>query len=261
MRPTDRGLRGLLLGALLLTAFPLGMPAVALAEDAVDSRAAELAKLRREVEALSADVQLRKEDLRSRLKAIEAQNLEIGVQIRREELRLAQVAGEAEARRAELSVHAASSSGLVPPLLSSIAAIRASVEGGLPFRIGERLAELDTLRDQLGNGLLTPEAATARLWAFTEDELRLTRENGLERQTVPLESGEVLADVARLGMVALYFRTDGGVVGAAVRNGDAWTWRAFSSRDDEVAVEGLFEKMKHGVRTGSFMLPNPEAAP
>lgn len=259
MPPTDRVARALLVGA-LLAASPLGTPRLAHAEDPVDSRAAELAKLRREVEVLASDVQLRKEDLRSRLKAIEAQNLEISVQIRREELRLAQVAGEAEARRAELAVHAASSSGLVAPLLSSIAAIRASVEGGLPFRIGERLAELDTLRSQLESGLLAPEAATARLWAFAEDELRLTRENGLERQTVPLETGEVLADVARLGMVALYFRTDGGVVGAAVRSGEGWTWRAFSSRDDEVAVEGLFAKMKHGVRTGSFTLPNPEAA-
>ena len=72
---------------------------------------------------------------------------------------------------------------------------------------------------------------------------------------------EVSADVARLGMVALYFRTDGGVVGAAVRDGDHWTWRTFGSRDDEVAVQALFQKMKHGVRTGAFTLPNPEAPP
>lgn len=239
----------------------LALPGVALAVDGVDSRAAELAKLRREVETLSSEVTLRKEDLRGRLKAIEAQNLEIDVQIRREALRLAQLEGEAEARRVELASHASVSKDLVPALLTSIAAIRAAVEAGLPFRVADRLGELDTLRQQLESGLLAPEAAAARLWAFTEDELRLTRENGLDRQTVPLASGEVLADVARLGMVALYFRTEGGVVGAAFRNHDQWTWREFSSRDDQVAIEGLFAKMKHGVRTGAFHLPNPEALP
>ncbi|MFZ5478713.1 MAG: DUF3450 family protein [Myxococcota bacterium] len=229
----------------------------ALAAEAADSRAAELAKLRREVETLSSELVLRKEDLRGRLKAIEAQKMEIEVQIRREELRLAQIEGEAAARRTELAAHATRGDTLGPAVLEAIATIRASVEGGLPFHVGERVAELDQLRDQLNRGLVTPEAATARLWAFTEDELRLARENGLDRQTVALDGAEVLADVARLGMVALYFRTDGGVVGAAVRDGAAWRWQAFRSRDDQKAVEALFEKLRHGVRSGGFTLPNP----
>lgn len=252
-----------LLVALLLA------PALAGATDPTDTRAAELAKLRREVETLSAEVTAKKEDVRTRVAAIEAQSLEVEVQIRREELRLAQLDGEADARRAELAVHTGQSAALVPPLVTSIATIRATVERGLPFRTTERLAELDRLQEQLEDGLLPPEQAAARLWAFTEDELRLARENGLDRQVVPLPipgaggpapaSGEVLADVARLGMVALYFRTDGGVVGAAVRQGDTWTWTVFDDRDDQVAVERLFEKMHHGVRTGAFTLPNPES--
>lgn len=227
---------------------------------AVDTRASELAKLRREVETLSSDLGLRKDDLRGRLKAVEAQKIEIEAQIRREELRLAQIEGEAAARRAELAASATRGDTLAPALLASIETVRAGVARGLPFHTPERLAELDQLRVQLEGGLLTPESATARLWAFAEDELRLVRENGLDRQIVALEGKEVLADVARLGMVALYFRTDGGVVGAAVRDGDAWTWRVYADRDDHKAVEGLFEKLKHGVRNGAFVLPNPHPA-
>jgi hypothetical protein len=62
-------------------------------------------------------------------------------------------------------------------------------------------------------------------------------------------------------MVALYFRTDGGVVGAAVPSARGWTWRTYTVRDDQVAVETLFSKMKHGVRTGAFTLPNPGGTP
>lgn len=232
---------------------------MAVAADLVDSRAAELAGLRREVETLSSDLGLRKEDLRSRLKAIEAQKVEIEVQIRREELRLAQIEGEASARREELARDATRGDTLAPAVDLSITRVRGTVERGLPFHVPERLAELDNLRTQLATGLVTSEAASARLWAFTEDELRLCRENGLDRQVIQLDGAEVLADVARLGMVALYFRTDGGVVGMAVPADGGWSWRTLASRDDQKAVMALFEKLQHGVRSGAFPLPNPRA--
>jgi hypothetical protein len=233
----------------------LSLPA--LAQEPADSRAAELAKLRREVETVSNDLLLRKEDLRNKLKAIEAQKLEIEVQIRREELRLAQLQGEAESRRSELAVHQSGGSALTPTLLEAIAHIRGIVAAGLPFHQVDRLGELDTLKEQVERGLVAPEAGVARLWAFTEDELRLARENGLDRQVVPLASGEVLADVARIGMVALYFRTDGGEVGSAVKDASGWRWVTFDAREDQLGVLELMEKMQHGVRTGSFTLPNP----
>lgn len=229
----------------------------ALAADVVDSRAAELAKLRREVETLSSDLVLRKEDLRARLRAIEAQKMEVEVQVRREELRLAQIQGEAASRQAEIAAHAGRSETLGPGVSASIQTVRAGVVAGLPFRLADRLAELDALDAQLREHRIRPEAAAARLWAFCEDELRLGRENGLDRQIVRLDGQDVLADVARLGMVALYFHTDGGQSGAAVREDGAWSWRLYPGRDEQKAVESLFEKLRHGVRNGSFSLPNP----
>lgn len=243
------------LRALLVGALSLG----AIAADTIDSRAAELARLRREVETSSHEIQLQKDELRGQLKAIEAQKTEIEVQIRREELRLAQVEGEGASRRAELAAHSETGATLGPELTTSIAAIRARVAGGLPFRTADRLAELDQLQSQLDRGEITAETGVARLWAFVEDELRLCRESALDRQVVPLPEGEVLAEVARLGMVALYFRTDGGVVGLAARDGQSWRWRVLEVREDQQAVEALFEKLRHGVRTGAFVLPNPNA--
>ena len=72
--------------------------ALGAATEATDSHASELARLRREVETMSTDLALRKEDLRTRLKATEAQRLEIDVQIRREELRLTQIYRKVGAR-------------------------------------------------------------------------------------------------------------------------------------------------------------------
>lgn len=238
----------------------LALAALALlARAADDPRAEELARLRREVETLSSELATAKDDTRARLRAIEAQATEIEVQIRREELRLAQVEGEAEARRALVATHAQRVVDLVPAVDASIARIRDAVARGLPYHLPDRLRELDTLRTQLSAGDLTPESAAARLWAFTEDELRLARESGLDRQVVTVGGAEVLADVARLGMVALYFRTEGGEVGGVRRVGNEWTWTAVTTREQSRALEILFDKLKHGVRTGSFVLPSPHA--
>ncbi len=234
----------------------------AAAQEVTDTRAAELARLRREVETMNQELALANEDLRGQLKAVEAQKVEIEVQIRREELRLAQIEGEAAARKAELEKFGTRGAELGPAVHDSIAKIRGAVESGLPFHLTERLQELDDLDQQLSGGAVTPEAATARLWAFTEDELRLARENGLDRQVVTVDGAEVLADVARLGMVALYFRTDGGVVGTAVRTAEgAWKWQTLEGRDAQKTVGTLFEKLAHGIRSGSFVLPNPGATP
>jgi len=240
----------------LWVAAALGAPT-----ETTDSHAAELARLRRDVETMSTDLALRKEDLRTRLKATEAQRLEIDVQIRREELRLAQIENEAATRRAELLAHANTGSAVADDVRTSIDQVRSEVERGLPFHRQERLGELGQITSQLDSGITTPEAAAARLWAFCEDELRLAKENGVDRQTVPLAEGEVLADVARLGMVALYFRSDGGVVGQAVRTDAGWTWEVLDDRDDVLAVTALFDKMQHGVRTGAFVLPDAGASP
>ena len=95
-----------------------------------------------------------------------------------------------------------------------------------------------------------------RLWSFYEDELRLTRENALYSQIIPLEGDRVLADVAKLGTVALYFQTRDERVGQAVRNGNNWQFIAIEDRADQQQIEVLFDSLQKQIRTGYFELPN-----
>ncbi len=222
-----------------------------------DSRASELASLRRDVETLSSELALKKDDVRARLKAIEAQKAEVQVQLRREELRLAQVEGETASRRAAVAENATRGSTLRPVVDAAAGSLRTYVAASLPYHREERLAELERVLTQLAANDLTPEAAVARLWAFGEDELRLARESSLDRQVVAFPEGEVLADVARLGMAGMYARTDAGLAGVARRVSGSWTWVTLPDRDDVRAIETLFGKFKHGVRSGDFLLPSP----
>src|SRR5690606_31726010 len=111
---------------------------------------------------------------------------------------------------------------LKPKLLEAVDALTQSVRSGLPFRIDERLGELAQFRSEIENGSVPAPRAVNRLWAFYEDEFRLTRDNSLSAQTIQIGEERVLADVAKVGSMALYFRTADGRVGRALTAEGGW---------------------------------------
>lgn len=260
MRPslTLTGLHARALGLrapLFLAALLFAATASAEEPAGLDARAARVAELRAEVAALQDQLQEQREDASVRLRALDAQQVDLEVQVRREELRMTQL-DEALARQQQSAVDDAGLEDQVRPVvLESLAAVRAQVAGSLPFRVDERLAALDELRTGVEGGELPPTKALARLWAFVEDENRLSRENALDRQTIPLDGGEVLAEVARLGMVAMYWRAPDGRVGTVVRTAQGWSFTPITDRSGIVAVETLFDSLRKGIRTGWFELP------
>ena len=217
-------------------------------------QAERLAALRAEVEALSSQLQADKDDARGRLRAIEAQKVELEVQVRRQELRLERLVAEESEERAAIAAEGTASPALREAVRAGLDRIEAEVAASIPFQREQRLAALDALRGKLAADTLTPEQAAARLWAFAEDERRLTRENALSRQVITLDGEEVLVDVARVGMVALYWRAPDGSVGQARGGGDAWTWERVDGADAD-AVEALFDAMEKGIHAGEFTLP------
>lgn len=250
-RPLRRALLlGLLLGALA--------PTAGLADEAaLRAQAEKLATLRGEVESLADELSLAKDTARSDLRALQAEEADLRARVRREEQRLLELRLETEriqedARQAEQSADA-----LIPVLEQAMTATEERIRGGLPFRVQERLDEVGSLRKQLQQSLLPPATVASRLWQLQEDELRLTKENGLYKQIIPLGDSEVLAEVARLGMVTLYFRTDAGAVGKAVRAGAGWRFEAFSDPAQQQTTHELFVALKKQIRTGFFELARP----
>lgn len=223
---------------------------------AVEQYAENLADLRTEVESLSGEVELVKDDLRGRLRALETQKTDLEAQIRREEIRLAQLDRAVSEQRDLAARTNADGEVLMPVLKTSLAMLRESIGRGLPYHTTDRLAEVEKLENQLAQGTLRPQRATSRLWQFVEDELRLTRENALDRQVIELDDEEVLVDVARVGMVALFFRTSDGRFGRAVRSGDGWTWQVESSGAASDRIENLFDSLEKQIRVGWFEVPD-----
>ena len=230
-------------------------PALGAADE--PTRGERLAALRAEVEELQHTVKLEKTALDGRLAALEQARTDVELQLKAEDLALQQLAAELEREVRRSQESGAAHQDLVPMVQKALVALEPLVRAGIPYRVPERLAAISELQAGIQGGTIPSHKATARLWSLYEDELRLGRENALDRQVIGLGGREVLADVARLGMVALYWRTADGRVGWAAPGESDWAWVEAQSATQRAQVTELFEALGKQIRVGAFSLPNP----
>jgi hypothetical protein len=217
--------------------------------------AKRLSALRTDIEELSETLDLEREELRGELRALELRKTELEARIRQEEARVEELERAVERQREVLAADEVADEALTPVLLEALDTLEAAIGGGLPYRLDERRAELVQLRKQVEDRTLDPRRGLSRVWQFVEDELRLTRENTVDRQELTLPDGRRLVQVARLGMVGMFWRSDDGQYGMAVREDAGWGWQTLT---DEVAIEqvdGLFEALRKQIRVGWHELP------
>ncbi len=234
----------------------LALAAPVQADDDLEHLARELMTLRDRVEGLQDRLDALETERKSRLSALAQQRAEAEANLRRARLQAEELEQNLTALRRQIERDRAEDRTLVPAVKEALARQRARVRAGLPFKVKQRLGVLDEIEGNLDAGAITSAQAAARLWAFIEDEARLARESGLYREPVTVAGGEVLADVARLGLVALYYRTPEGELGHLVRDGDAWRTRPLTEEGDREQVAELFSALEKRVRTGFFTLPN-----
>jgi len=248
---TSSILRNLTLGGLLLAS-----PGV-FADDVAD-RAEELAALRTEVQRLTEALELEQEAVRRDLQHAELRKVELSSSIRSEQRRLDELERAVEQAKALIEGAGTDASALTLVLGETLRDLKGRVAGGLPYRVDERIGSIESLQDRIAQGELDPRKAASRVWQLLEDEMRLNRENGMDRQVVMFGGEETFVDVARVGMVALYFRTHDGRYGQAIPAADGWTYQ-LATADQHASLEAFFDALERQIRVGWFTLPTPTA--
>ncbi|MFN3918980.1 MAG: DUF3450 family protein [Methylohalobius sp.] len=224
----------------------------------LEQMAAKLAELRAEVDRLQQELDQAKTAQRQKLEALGGQITQLEVEKRRQELALQKLRNEWESLSQKAPATSSTDAGLAESITRGVAALRRYVETSLPFKRVERLQALNDLEAKLTAGTASPKKLAGELWTLVEDELRLTRENGLYRQILPLEGENALVEVAKLGMVMLFFKTPDGRYGLAQRQGDGWHYEIVSEGDDRERIATLMESLRKQIRQGYFELPNPD---
>ncbi len=240
-------------------AVALMAPVAAVAQDDANALTERLISLRGQVDQLQNELDLRREEHKNRMAYLSAQLADLEANRDRETLRVEQLREDLDEMRAEIAEAGVSSESLTPFLKNQISALREHVRGGFPFKVTERLAELQELETQLDNGVITAQRGVNRLWAFIEDEFRISRENAIYSQSIELDGDNVLVDVAKLGSVMMYFRTRDLEYGRAVATPQGWRWERLDSAKDQDLVARLFDSLRKQIRQGYFELP--EALP
>jgi hypothetical protein len=217
--------------------------------------AERLIALRGEVEQLNSELELLREEQRTTLAGLNAQQAELRASVDRQQLAAAEARRKLDEASAAAEAAGVSSDTLKPRLLEAIDALQRQIASGLPFKTEERLGALAQLRGEIDNGSLPAPRAVNRLWAFYEDEFRLTRDNSLHAQTIEVGGERLLADVAKVGSMALYFRSNDGRVGRAVVQGGRWSFVAEPDPAAQQQIRTLFDALGKQIRQGYFELP------
>jgi hypothetical protein len=228
----------------------------AVTQDPTEALTSRLIRMRGEVDQLQNELNLKRDEHKNRMTYLTAQQTEMEASRDREALRVRQLEQDLEQMKEQLAAAGATSEVLAPAVLRYLAELRTAVRLGFPFKVGERLAELDEVETQLNSGVITAHRAFNRLWAFVEDELRITRENAIYTQSISLHGENVLVDVAKLGSAMMYFRTRDLQYGRAVESADGWRFELLEAAADRERVARLFDALRKQIRQGYFQLPN-----
>lgn len=225
------------------------------AQDA-DELARNLVELRSAVETLNQELDLLRQEHRAEMNALAAQKAELEANRSRVQTQIGQLEQQLATRREEAAAAGVDNEQLLPVVTQAIDELASHIQQSIPFKRDERLAELDEFRLQLASGVVPANRAANRLWAFYEDEIRLTRENGIYSQTLELNGDRILADVARLGTVMMFFRTQDQRYGEAVVRNGSWTFEPVEGAEEIAVIDDLFDSLAKQIRQGYFQLPN-----
>lgn len=211
---------------------------------------------RAEVDQLASDLQTLREEHRSQVSTYAARKAELAVLIERDDTAVSQLAARIEQVRSNQSTIKESSEKMMPQFIETAERLKSHISASIPFSRKERLEGVDALVSQVKGGELNVFKGFSRLWALVEDEFRISNELSASKQTVVIDGKEVLADVARLGSVLLYYSTTDGRYGYATeKQPGTWEYRPVENRVQVRLVSHLFESLKKQIRVGLFEIP------
>lgn len=213
-------------------------------------------ELRKEVELLNDEYKTEREKVLNELKALSIQKAELASNIRNEEIRKKQLDEKIGKLKKEIGQSSIESKELEPVVLKTLGDMKIWVEASLPFKKKERLGSLDQLRQRIEKKEVSMIKAANELWSLIEDEKRLARETSIHKQSISINGKIYLAEVIKVGMLLLYFKSENGNTGLAQKSVDGtWIYKSFENEDSQVQALAFFQSLKKQIRQGYFEIP------
>lgn len=221
----------------------------------LDGLAEQVARLRGEIESLDTLLGEQKEARRTELRALGAQKSTLELEIQREELRAKQLSERLARSKERTRVSGEKQETLTKIVREAIAPLKNSLATSIPFQLEERRGALEKIERELDERTVSPSAALGRVGEWIDEELKLAKENGVHQQPLTIEGQELLVDLGRIGMAALYFRTVDGRVGYAKQSGAGWSWEVERDPQAQAEIQLLIATLEQDTSKGFAVLP------
>jgi hypothetical protein len=227
-----------------------------LADASIENMAHSLMTLRSDVQKLDAQIQDEKDGYKASMKSLVMEKNELETTLAREDLKMKQIAQELNKVKTQIEKASVNSEGIKPLVVQALEALKEQIAKDIPFKTKERLADLEGISSQLESGLVTPQKALALTWNSYADAIRMSKENGIFKQTIMLDGADRLAEVARIGTVMLYFKTPDERVGFVQKDAKGYVYQESLGKEEQQQIVALFDAFKKQIRSGYFVLPN-----
>jgi len=221
-----------------------------------DQMVQSIMKLRGDVEALHSGIQENKLRYESEMKSLYMQTTDTEAQINRHTTSLKLAKSELQKIKTKISKTTSGDTQIKPLVISAINTLEKSIQDGIPFMTQKRIESLEKIKLDLNEGLITPEKALALTWANYDDTIRVTKEIGLFKQEIEMNGQKVLAKIAKIGSVMMFFSTPKDEVGHVVKTESGYDYKRITNPEDIKKIVALFDALQKQIRTGFFELPN-----
>ncbi len=221
-----------------------------------ENMAESLMKLRSQVEQLDTRISDEKDSYKANMKSLTMQKIELEAMVSREELKIKQIEKELTQIKIAVKNSSVNSQNLTPIVNKAIENLILYIKTSLPFKTNDRIEAVTTVQNQLNAGTITPQKALSIVYNAYADEMRMTKENGIFKQTIELNGKNKLVEVARLGTAMMFFKSPSDNVGYATNSNGVWSYKEELNQEKQTQILNLFDAFKKQIRTGYFTLPN-----
>ena len=230
--------------------------ASSLAANTNDKLVNSIISLRGDVENLYTNIKENKEGYHSEMKSLSMQITDTEAQINRKNTSIKLAQSELNKITRKIKETSSGNSEIKPLVLNALDLLEKSINEGIPFMITPRVADLHKIKADLESGLITNEKALLLTWTSYDDTIRVTKEIGLFKQEINIKGKKVLAQIAKLGSVAMFFSTPSNEVGFVVKDANKYDYKQITNPEDIKKIVALFDALQKQIRTGYFELPN-----
>lgn len=223
--------------------------------EGLDDLASRLMALREEIEQNAQDLEQQKNQYRSLVDSLQAQTTDIDANVKRLQLQIHTLDQKLVQAQQELTAQSGDEKDYAPFIHQALDQLEHFMKNSLPFKIPERLEQVQNIKKQLSSHTITPFKAFSLYWSFLEDELRLTKENSLHQGVITIDKKDRLVTLAKVGMVFLFFKTEDELFGQAVFDHNQWSFQVEKDRKAQMMIQKLMGDLKKQIRQGEFDIP------